>query len=338
MIVNIFCYSDSGSLIAKKLCDKLRIDPKNVHSVEKFASKYGFCPHKSVSADFEPFFRESDALIFVGACGIAVRTIAPYVRSKTADPAVIVIDDRGKFVIPILSGHIGGANEIAKKTAEMLSAVPVITTATDGAGKFSCDTWAFTHGCAISSLKTAKDVSAAILENDIPVSSEYPLHDPLPEGLYRGDAGEIGIYIGIKKSGPYIKTLRLIPRVLSVGIGCRKGVSKEEIACAVKSVFDKHGIDVKSVSRIASIDVKKSEEGLLEFAKEMNVPVSFITADELNSAKGIFEESEFVRKTVGTGNVCERAAALTGDEIIIKKTVENSVTVAVSVSKWEAVF
>ena len=247
---------------------------------------------------------------------------------------MIVIDDRGKFVIPILSGHIGGANEIAKKTAEMLSAVPVITTATDGAGKFSCNTWAFTHGCAISSLKTAKDVSAAILENDIPVSSEYPLHDPLPEGLYRGDAGEIGIYIGIKKSGPYIKTLRLIPRVLSVGIGCRKGAASE----ALEHIFDRfckeRNILPQAIRAAASVSLKAEEEGLLRFCERHDWPIHFFEVEELISAEGDYSASAFVKAAVGVDNVCERAAVLESGGILIeRKFARDGVTFALAEQK-----
>lgn len=338
MNVSIFCYSESGSHIAKDLCDMFGLSYKSVHSIEKFASKYGFVSHKSISSDIEPFFNAGGALIFIGACGIAVRTIAPYVKSKTTDPAVIVIDDQKKFIIPILSGHIGGANELTRKLAEKTGSLAVITTATDGASRFSCDTWAFTHNCALSSMKTAKDVSAAILENDIPVSSEFLLSKSLPSGLFPGNNGETGIYIGIKKASPYSNTLRIIPRVLTVGIGCRKGAKKEDISCAVRAVFEKAGLDLKAVKSIASIDVKKNEEGLLFFADELNIPAVFFSADELNSVKGDFEDSEFVKKTVGTGNVCERSAALAGGRIIIKKTVENSVTIAVAQSDWEVIF
>ncbi len=338
MIINIFCFSDSGAKIASELCDIFQTGSESVHSIEKYSSKYGFCSHKSISEDIGPLFHQSDALIFIGACGIAVRTVAPYIRSKTSDPAVIVMDDQKKFVIPILSGHIGGANALAERIAEITGAIPVITTATDRAGRFSCDSWASTHSCAISSLKTAKDVSAAILENDIPVSSEYVLPSALPCGLVAKDSGDMGIYIGSDIQNPYLHTLRLIPRVLIVGLGCRRGASKEDILNAVKSVFDKNNYDIRAVACVASIDVKKNEEGLLDFAKSLNVPSVFFTADELNSAEGDFEESEFVKKTVGTGNVCERSAVCAGGKIIIRKTVVNSVTVSVARKEWEVSF
>ena len=189
----IICFSDSGSVLATLL--KQVLENAEVHSTEKYASKYRFTSHVSLQRDMDSLFHDNDALIFISACGIAVRLIAPFVKDKTKDPAVIVMDDRGRFVIPILSGHIGGANALAEKISSLLGSVPVVTTATDGAGRFSCDAWASTHNCAIPSMKTAKDVSAAILTEDIPVASEYELPDDLPSGLISGGEGDLGIYI-----------------------------------------------------------------------------------------------------------------------------------------------
>lgn len=338
MTYSIFCYSDAGSELAVRLCEKLGLSLSCVHSTAKFADRYGFTPHASISKEIEPLFKESDALVFIGAAGIAVRTIAPHIVSKVSDPAVIVMDDRGRFVISLLSGHIGGANDIAREIAEFMGAQAVVTTATDGAGRFSCDAWAASHGCAISSMKTAKDVSAAILTRDIPVSSEYGLPEQLPAGLISSAEGDLGIYIGIRREEPYKSTLRLIPRIVTLGIGCRRSVSADEIMSAVKTVLEEKGIDLRSVCRIASIDVKKDEQGLLETAQRLGAETVFYTADELNAVPGEFEESEFVKKTVGTGNVCERAAALAGGEIIIKKTAITGVTVAASIKDWRTEF
>ena len=332
----IICFSDSGAMLAFML--KQVLENAEVHSTEKFASKYGFISHVSLHSDMDSLFHSHDALIFISACGIAVRLIAPFVKDKTKDPAVIVMDDRGRFVIPVLSGHIGGANALAERIAELIGSVPVITTATDGAGKFSCDAWAVQHGCAISSMKTAKDISAAILTGDIPVSSEFELPDVLPNGLIASDEGELGIYIGIHKNTPYKSTLRLVPRIVTLGIGCRRDMSSDAIIDAVSRTFAEHNIDIKSVSSLASVDVKKDEKGLLECAAEMGVTPDFYSAAELEALKGDFEESEFVKKTVGTGNVCERAAAMTGGELIIRKTACDGVTVAAAVQSWRIEF
>lgn len=324
MKASLFCFSDSGRALARKLSRLLELE-KN-------------CIHHKIPENMGDLFAVNDALIFIGACGIAVRAVAPFIKSKTTDPAVIVIDDQGRYVIPILSGHIGGANELAKRIALLLSGTPVITTATDGSGRFSCDAWAVQNSCAISSLETAKQVSAAILKSDIPVASDYEIPSSLPKGLVLGENGRLGIYIGIHGRSPFETTLQLVPRILTVGIGCRKGTGKEHLLSAMKMVLAENNLDIRAVEKIASIDVKKDEKGLLFCAKELDAETVFYTADELNCAEGDFDESDFVRKTVGTGNVCERSAVLSGGKLTVRKTMMDGVTVAVAERDWRVEF
>lgn len=334
----LICFSDKGAELAKKLCGKLHLPLTAVHSIERFARPHGFTSHQKVCDDMESIWTSHNALIFISACGIAVRDIAPFLKSKTVDPAVLVIDDNGRFVIPLLSGHIGGANALAVELAALLGAIPVVTTATDGSGRFSCDSWAVTHGCAISSMKAAKDVSAAILTGDVPVSSEFELPDTLPNGLTPGESGEIGIFIGIHPETPYRTTLNLIPRMVTMGIGCRRGISMDTIRSVVKDVLTENRIDFRSVCGVASIDAKQDEAGLLEYAEKMKLPLTFYRAEELNAVPGDFEESEFVRKTVGVGNVCERAAVCGGGKLLVGKTAKEGVTVALAAQNWRVEF
>ena len=130
----------------------------------------------------EPIFRRTDALIFVGACGIAVRAVAPHLRSKAEDPAVLAVDETARFVVPLVSGHIGGANRLARLLARDLEAEPVVTTATDVNAKFSVDAWAAEQGLHINRLDAAKAVSAAILEGPVPLKSDFPIAGELPPG------------------------------------------------------------------------------------------------------------------------------------------------------------
>lgn len=338
MKICIFCFSDAGAKLAARLCGALELNRENVHTLAKFAGAYGFTAHDSVKADMETLFARHEALIFIGAAGIAVREIAPYVKSKTEDPAVLVLDERGRFVIPILSGHIGGANALARRVAALIGATPVITTATDVNGKFACDAWAAEHDCAISSMPLAKEVSTVILTREIPVASEFSLPEKLPEGLIRDNSGVLGIYIGTHTKEPFTKTLRLIPRIVTLGVGCRRGTPEETVFTAITEVLEQHEIDIRAVHRIASIDVKQDEQGLLACAKRLGVPAVFFSAEELNAVPGDFEESEFVRQTVGVGNVCERAAVCAGGKLLARKIALNSVTVAAAIEDWSVVF
>ena len=248
------------------------------------------------------------------------------------------MDELGTFVIPLLSGHIGGANALARKLAESLHATPVITTATDINRKFSVDTWATEHGCAISSMKLAKAVSAAILEGDIPLKSDFPIVGNLPNGVIPGENGNLGIYMTITDKEPFENTLRLTPKLLHLGIGCRRGTEKEAIANAVEQVFRENGLDFRAVKCAASIDLKQDEEGLLSFCKEQNIPIHFYTAEELTALPGEFTPSPFVRKVTGVDNVCERSALVGADNLIVKKTACHGVTVAVAMENWEVHF
>ncbi len=294
---------------------------------------------------FRPFygerFGESDAMIFVGACGIAVREIAPFVKSKKTDPAVLCVDDHARFVIPVLSGHIGGANELAAKLAALLDATPVITTATDINNRFSVDTWASKNGYVIDNLKTAKHVSAAILDRDVALCSALPIAGKLPNGVFLWEeppAPKIGIYIGWEKKKPFAETLRLVPKVLTIGIGCRKGTDKEAIRTLVTKVLQEHDIDIRSIGQAASIDIKAEEAGLLEFCREAGWEIRFYSAEELKAVPGEFSSSGFVKSVTGVDNVCERAAMADADLLIVPKTAEGGVTVAVALKNSEISF
>ena len=338
MKIAIFCFSAAGCRLAGRLCARLSIPKENVHTTAAFAGMHGFMGHRSVCSDVGDAFATQEALIFIGACGIAVRAIAPHIKSKTTDPAVLCIDEGGTFVIPILSGHIGGANRLAGCLADLLDAAAVITTATDIHGRFSCDAWAAQHGCALSSLAIAKEISARILTKDIPISAEFPLPDILPQGLIPAAHGALGIYIGVKKEFPYTNTLRLIPKIVTLGIGCRRGTPWEKIDAAVNAVFAENAVDPRAVCRVASIDVKRDETGLLAYAEQKGLPLAFFTTEELAAVSGEFDESEFVRRTVGVGNVCERAATCRGETLFIRKSAVDGVTVAAAVRDWKIEF
>lgn len=275
-----------------------------------------------------------DALVYVGACGIALRAVAPHVASKLSDPAVLCVDERARFVIPLLSGHIGGANRLAALLAGTLGAAPVITTATDVNGRFSVDAWAAERDMAISSMALAKRVSAEILARDIPICADAPLPPELPAGLFPGEAGELGICVSVHDRQPFENTLLIAPRRLRVGIGCRRGVEREKIEAAVDAALEGNGLTPLAVGGAASIDVKSGEAGLMAFCEARNWPLRFYSAGELETAVGSSSSSEFVKRTVGVDNVCERAALMGGGRLIVKKTALDGVTVAVAEREW----
>lgn len=338
MKIAVFAYSRQGCQTARRVMRFLEKEELCAFTMERFEEP-GFCPIPRPSkAFYGKIFDGADALIFVGSCGIAVREIASHVKDKRTDPAVIAIDEMGYFVIPLLSGHIGGANQLAANLAAALGSTPVITTATDIHQKFSVDAWAARQGFHIDSILRAKEISAAILEGPVALCSELPVASELPNGVVWGDSGEIGIYIGWQKKTPFEKTLRLVPPVLHLGIGCRRNTSMETIEEAVSLVFYGHKIDGHSVKCVSSIDLKADEEGLLAYCREMQWPLSFYTAEELKQVPGDFTSSSFVEGVAGVDNVCERAALIGAGKLIVRKTAHNGVTVAVAAEPMEVCF
>ena len=348
MKYSVFAYSRKGCETAERVLKtlegqeaaawcpaRLLDDPEEGRELQK-----RFSPIPKL---FRPFygerFADADVLIFVGACGIAVREIAPFVKSKKTDPAVLCVDDHARFVIPVLSGHIGGANEAAAALAEKLRSIPVITTATDISSRFSVDAWAARNGLVIDSMKAAKDVSAAILERDLPLYSELSVEGPLPNGIFAWDPEQfeetlpLGIYVGWRTKKPFEETLRLIPKDLILGIGCRKGTKKEEIRDAVSQVFSENELDLRAVESAASIDLKAEEEGLLSWCAEQKLDIRFYSAEELQAVKGSFASSDFVKSVTGVDNVCERSALIGARDLIVKKTKKDRVTIAVAAKR-----
>ena len=298
------------------------------------------------------WFGEADALIFFASTGIAVRCIAPFARDKFRDPAILVSDENGRFIISLMSGHVGGGNRLSLVLAEAIGAQPVITTATDGRGLFAVDVFAAENGLQISDRTAAKMISARILAGEIPkiyFDKEY-------DGA-AGDCGQEGVFLNkvireipaaeeetnrcirgihaaekeISRYGEGIqrtsdrseadivvswrrcqqdreRTLYLIPRAVTLGIGCRRGTAEEAVQKAVRQILADAGVFPQAIIGIASIDLKKGEQGLLAFAENRGLPVTFFTAEELNAVPGSFTSSDFVRNVTGVDCVCERSA------------------------------
>lgn len=328
----VFAFTERGKSTAKRVAVALG------GNMEMFAPARlagdGFAAYAGSLPEFVGTVFDRDALIFVGAAGIAVRAVAPHAASKRSDPAVICMDEAGCFVIPLLSGHIGGANALARRLADGLGATAVITTATDVNGRFSVDAWATVHGMAITSMALAKRVSAEILTGDIPFYTDGTRPGALANGLVWGDGGDLGVCVSVRDLKPFRDTLLLVPRALRLGIGCRRGTAGEAVEAAVRKVLSENKLRIEAVAGVGSIDVKSDEAGLLECCQGHGWPVRFYSAAQLNAVAGSFSKSEFVKNTVGVDNVCERAAAAFGGRIIVQKTALNGVTVAVAEEKW----
>ena len=298
-------------------------------SMAKYAAQAGTEPVERLADWCRRAWEEAEGLVFVGAAGIAVRSIAPRLQSKTTDPAVVVVDEGGQFAISLVSGHMGGANELTHQVAACLGATPVVTTATDVNGKFAVDVFAVKNGLAIPSMRRAKEISAAILAGKpVGLHTELPLEGEVPPELTLGRVQEENVEIGFHARYP--GSLLLIPRGIYLGLGCRRGTGMQELAAAVEAALAAHWIPRCAVAGAASIDLKADEPGLLAWAREEQLPLTFYTAEALRQAEGDFSPSEFVKTVTGVDNVCERAAVLAagGGRLRIRKQAAHGVTVA----------
>lgn len=286
--------------------------------------------------------RERSAILFIGACGIAVRAIAPFLTDKMRDVPVLVMDEKGNYVIPILSGHTGGANELARMLAEKTGAQPVITTATDLNGKFAVDVFAKKNGFWIEKKEGIAKVSAKVLAGEsvtVSVETGHILGLPEQSGIRLIPYPPTGFadIVITSKEHAYDAALTMRPKEYILGFGCKRGKSAEEIAQFIAEKMRENGIQEPQIYALASISQKKGEIGITEWCRKGNIPFVTYTAKELSEVEGEFTGSAFVEEQVGVDNVCERAALKAcgrGGELVVRKCAENGMTLAVAKREW----
>lgn len=312
-------FTEKGLALAQKLAEAL---PGSVTR----------CGHGGVSlaAWTAQEFSRQDALIFVGAVGIAVRAIAPHCHSKATDPAVVVVDECGRFAIPLLSGHLGGANDLARDISAVRGAVPVITTATDANGIFAVDEWAKHQNCMVLEPERIKRVSGKLLAGNCTAYwSDFPIEGTAPFGVIPAqtpDASDFALTLS-----PSGDALHLVPRIGVLGVGCKRGTSAQQLETAFASFCETHRLAPQCIVSAASIDLKQYEEGLLDFCKNHRWNIQFFSAKQLQTVPGPFTASPFVQSITGVDNVCERAAVLaSGGSIRIPKQAGGGVTFALA--------
>jgi len=289
-------------------------------------------------------WQEYAVLIFVMATGIVVRQIASLIEGKDRDPAVLVLDEEGKFIIPLLSGHLGGANTWANHLACQIGAQAVITTATDVRGLVAPDEYARRYGWKVEPLDHLPTVNSLLLEQGyLKIWSIYPLK---PEEAWINDEHYQFLSDQEKEAANVIispfpgRTIRddliyLVPPTLSVGVGCRRGISTEAVLEGITLAIEQIGASLKAVSGIYSIDLKNDEVGLIDAAKYLRVPFQIFPAVELQAVieKEQLSRSKFANEKIGVDGVCE-AASLLGTQkgrLILPKFKGRGVTVAISV-------
>ncbi|WP_367924322.1 cobalt-precorrin 5A hydrolase [uncultured Ruthenibacterium sp.] len=316
----LLAFTDKGMKLANELAQAL--DGKAFRCNESL----------SLSAWTEQAFSEADALIFVGAVGIAVRAVAPYVKSKASDPAVIVVDECGQFAVSLLSGHLGGANKLAKRIAAICGATPVITTATDVNGVFAVDEWAKRQNCAVLDPSRIKEISAKILGGKtVTLHSLWPVQGTPPQGMQLGQPGDFELTLYGRDEG----VLRVVPRIAVLGVGCKKQTSQSLLEQSFQLLLQESGLSEKAFYKVCTIDLKQNEPGLRAFCANRGLAFQTFTASQLRSVSGTFSASDFVQSVTGVDNVCERSAVLGSEGVLYrKKQVSDGVTMAVALAPF----
>ena len=282
--------------------------------------------------------------VFVAAAGIAVRAIAPHLRGKDRDPAVVVVDQRGRFAVSLVSGHLGGANALAREVAALTAGQAVVTTATDVEEIPAMDDLARERGLAVADVSQVKPVNVALLAGD-PVQVCDPegwlgLAAPGPEWAGRITAvpelalwtpGRPGVVVSWREVPPQPEMLVLHPPCLCVGVGCRRGASAGEIEAALRTLLADEGLALASVLCLGTIREKQDEAGLLAAAASLGKGLYFFSAGDLAEV-ATPNPSSRVEAQMGTPSVCEAAAMLLAgsDALLVEKRVLGKVTVAVA--------
>lgn len=333
MKIALAAFTACGAALAQQIAEGLteQGDTCVISAPERIAGRAGLSAMLSLDHWTTVNFPCSDALVFVGAAGIAVRAAAPHLKDKFTDPAVISLDESGEFVIPLVSGHVGGANALARKIAGIVGGEAVISTATDVNSLFAVDEWARSNGLVLADRALAKEISAAILDgHPISFQSDFPINGVLPPEV-ACEHGNLGFCVTIREGfKPFERTLRFIPRILTLGIGCRRDTDCGAIEQAVNAVLSTAGLSNNAVAAVATVDLKKDEAGLLEFCAQHKLPLNAYTVEELRKVLGEFTPSAFVAEITGVDNVCERAAVMSRGTLINKKQAFHGVTVALA--------
>lgn len=336
----VFVFSNDGCFVADIINRKLGFDIFVSSAVERGT-------YKKIKGRLTDFLgtllsEKYEAFVFVSACGIAVRSIAPHILDKTVDPAVVVVDCYGKKVISLLSGHLGGANNLTKSIAKMIQGQAIITTASDQKGVSSVDVIAMRLDCHIESMEKAKDITSMLVnEKKVAILSSILLPEDLSKkGLtiiedIRSSSKYQGLILVnqpqiIPIDTPHVK---LTPRYYAIGIGCRKDMDYKVVEDCLQRFLSLNKIDKCRIKKIATIEKKANEQAIIKLAKELNIPMEIVDQEKILAIEERFSRSDFVKNTVGVSSVAEPCAHLSsgGGQILGARFAYKGVTMAAGI-------
>ena len=338
MKIAIISVSEKGKELASTLKEKLDDDSTIIRT-----DLY----HKNFGKYFPILFYEYDAIIAIMASGILIRSIANLIESKVTDPAILNVDDNGNFVISTLSGHLGGANKLTLKIAELINATPVITTSTDVNQRLGIDVLAQDLYLSIDDSKEILFFNKAILDGkrltftinpdgNFDYLFEYLRNVTLEMDVSFNCSKEVNIdeiHVSLDDHEIVLKERKMV-----VGIGCRRGKEFEKIQDGLFKSIGELNIHKSRINMLSSAEIKKNEEGILQLSKELDIPVNFVEMDKLKLFESRdVQKSDFVYSKFGIYGVCEPSALITAgfdSKLIYKKTSYDGVTISIALSKY----
>ncbi|WP_438649883.1 cobalt-precorrin 5A hydrolase [Romboutsia sp.] len=363
--IGVICITENGKQLALKINSLIQdthvyiVSNKKNNLQFENQDKNIFLVKEKLSELVGKLFNQYDSIIFIMATGIVVRVIAPYINSKFSDPAILVTDEKGTNIISLLSGHMGGANELTNYLSNLIGANPVITTATDVNEKSSLDMIAKKLDAHIDDFReNVKDVNAMLVNNQevgIYIDGDYEVDtrgfkvlnnleniDNLDKVVVITNKEEVtketsiikDINIGNQNSNLHNelneKIIKVIPKDIVVGIGCRRNTESELLQESLINLLHDYNIDIKSIKKIGSIDIKYDEKAIIDLVTYLGVEFATISAEEISKVDYLFDKSEFVKKNVGVYCVAEPVAhILSNENLIIQKHKYKGITISV---------
>ncbi len=277
-------------------------------------------PEEGIKKTFAKNWNSFDGFICIMAAGIVVRGIAPLLASKKTDPAVVVLDEKGQHVISLLSGHLGGANDLARDIAVLTNGTPVITTASDTLQLPALDLWARSQNLVTNDADLLTRASARLVNNkELLIYTEVPV-STLPAAFTPVDSPDKADIIVSIKTYKETEKLVLHPKNIVVGIGCKRGTTMEELDRALTELCAELDISSKSICRLCSIDKKSDEPGLLELSRSKKLPINFFSSEQINKITEL-QVSEAAMKAVGAIGVAEPCALLGAGTVSVKNLI-----------------
>lgn len=333
----IIAITQKGSKLAFEISTKLKTD---LFLFEKYCSDSNnvIKLESPLSKNIFYLFNNYNKLIFIMAVGIVVRVIAPYIVSKSKDPAIVVIDENANYCISLLSGHIGGANELALNLSKITKAKPVITTATDINNVPAADIIAKKNNCYIENIENLKYINGDLANNKkVGLFTKFEVINKRQDCIILNVKYDSNIFVTYNNINYNDKNLYLAPKILVMGIGCKKNTPYITINDSINCFLNENNINIHCLTILSSIDLKKNETGILKFCETYNLKFKTFSSEQLQKVQSKFSHSEFVKSVTKVGNICETSAYLASDkgQIIIPKTIYNKITLCLFSLKYK---